>query len=376
MPEVGPISPPDKVSRASRTIRALAFLGLLAAVVFVIGGCAAAPDGQGAWPGFFAPPATSAEGKAIDSLYFYVFLIAVGVFLLVEGLLLWIVLRYRRRPADGGLPTQTHGHNGLEILWTLIPAAIVTALFVATIDTLAFVEELDPEPQGVVVDVVGFQWQWTFRYEDEGLSFTGAGTQGPVMAIPVNERVRIRLHAQDVIHSFYVPMFRYKQDVVPGRVNQFDIVVEEPGVYSGQCAEFCGLLHADMHFTVEAMSRADYEAWVVEQRAAQPTPGPTPPPDAATVQVTSLSVVDGFEPTELSVPADTPWVVELINADPAVPHDFAIRGGNPDGSDWDGDPDAQGGETVTYQPPPLAAGTYEFYCSLHPNMVGTLSVGE
>ncbi len=78
----------------------------------------------------------------------------------------------------------------------------------------------------------------------------------------------------------------------------------------------------------------------------------------------------------MTAPADTPWVVNLTNADPAAPHDFAIRGGNPDGSDWQGDPDAPGGGSAVYQPPPLAPGTYEFYCSIHPNMVGTLNVGQ
>jgi cytochrome c oxidase subunit 2 len=356
-------------------IRPAAVAGLLVAVVLAIAGCAPAADGN-AWPGFFAPPASSAEGERIDSLYVWVFAVAVGVFLLVEGLLLWIVFRYRRRPTAEGLPPQTHGNNLLEVIWTAIPALIVAGMFVATVDTLAFVEELDAEPQGVVVDVTGFQWQWTFAYEAEGLSFTGADAEGPVMALPVGERVRFRLHATDVIHSFYVPMFRYKQDVVPGRVNQFDMVIQEPGTYAGQCAEFCGLLHYAMSFTVEAMSRADFDAWVTEQQTAGPTPGPSPPPDAVEVEVSSIGVLEGYEPSALSAPADTAWLVHLTNADPAVPHDFAIRGGNPDGTDWQGDPNADGGQAVTYQPPPLAAGTYEFYCSLHPNMVGTLTVGD
>jgi cytochrome c oxidase subunit II len=349
-----------------------AALGVIALVVVA---CAATetPNAPG-MPG--PPPASSESGVAIDRLYLIVFAIAVGVFLLVEGLLLWIVFRYRRRPTDDTLPTQTHGNNLMEILWTAIPALIVTVLFVMTIQTLADVERIDAEHEGVVVDVTGFQWQWTFEYRDEGLSFTGAGAQGPVMAVPVGERVRVRLHAQDVIHSFYVPNYRYKKDVVPGQVNEFEMVVNDPGTYTGQCAEFCGLSHYEMWFTVEAMSRADYDAWITEQQQQTPPPQETPPPDATAVEVTSISVTEGFEPAELTAPADAAWVVELTNADPAVPHDFAIRGANPDGSDWQGDPDAPGGGSASYVPPQLAAGTYEFYCSLHPNMVGTLNVGE
>ena len=193
------------------------------------------------------------------------------------------------------------------------------------------------------------------------------------MGIPINETVRIRLHAQDVIHSFYVPQFLYKLDAIPGRVNAFDIVVEQPGTYTGQCAEFCGLSHYEMFFTVEAMSRADYDAWVTEQQQA-PSPSASAPTDAFTVQISSVSITGGFDPAELSIPADAPWVVELTNVDPAVPHDFSVR--LPDDTFWNGEPDAPGGGAATYVPPPLAAGTYEFFCSLHPNMVGTLNVGE
>ena len=331
-------------------------------------------------PGFFPTQPITEQGQYVFDFYPIVFWIAVVVFILVEGLLIWIALRYRRRPSDTELPAQTHGNNMLEILWTLIPALIVTGLFVFTIDTLSKVERTDAtggNPPSVVVDVTGFQWQWTFEYRDQGVSLTGSGQTGPVMGLPVNETVRIRLHGvdTDVIHSFYVPQFLYKKDVIPGRVNEFDVVIQDQGVYAGQCAEFCGLGHADMHFTVQAMSRPDFDAWLVEQRQAEPS-GPPPPSDAPSVSVTSVSVTEGFEPGELTVAPDQPWVVQLTNADPAVPHDFAIREANPDGSDWQGDPDAPGGGSATYQPPPLPAGEYEFYCSIHPNMVGTLRVGQ
>jgi heme/copper-type cytochrome/quinol oxidase subunit 2 len=154
------------------------------------------------------------------------------------------------------------------------------------------------------------------------------------------------------------------------------VTVTTAGRYGGQCAEFCGVGHADMQFTVNAMTRADFDAWVTEQQQAVPSTPPSAPPGAPTVQVTAISITEGFDPDTLSAPADTPWVVQLTNSDTGVPHDFAIRRANPDGSDWQGDPDPVGGESATYQPPPLAAGTYEFFCSIHPNMTGTLNVGQ
>jgi cytochrome c oxidase subunit II len=324
-----------------------------------------------AWPGFFPVEPATQQGASIGALYPIVFFIAVGVFILVEGLLLFIVFRFRRRPTDDTLPPQTHGSNLLEVIWTAIPAIIVTALFVMTVATLTEVETLDDSP-AVEIDVTGFQWQWTFDYPNEGLSFTGQGQEGPVMGIPVNETVRIRLHAQDVIHSFYVPQFLYKKDVVPGRVNQFDVVVQEPGVYVGQCAEFCGLAHTDMYFTVQAMERPDYDAWLQEQ---QQNGDEEPPPDGTTIEVETPDSFT-FIPDQLSAPADTPIVFSLNNTDPDAPHNVAIENVE-DGSPWVGLPIAQAGETATYTAPALPAGTYEFFCSVHPTtMRGTLTVGN
>jgi len=358
-----------------------ALLWLLLTTAFVAA-CAAAgerPPGQltdSPPPGLFPVQSASEEGLHINNLYPIVFWIAVGVFVLVEGLLLIIVLRFRRRRGaePGDLPAQTHGNNLLEIAWTAIPALIVTYLFVATLDTLAAVERLEPEPQGVVVDVEGFQWQWTFRYEAEGLSFTGVGREGPVMGIPVDESVRVRLHARDVIHSFYVPQFLYKKDVIPGRVNEFDIVINDPGTYRGQCAEFCGLAHNEMYFTVLAMDRPDYDAWVEESREQ---PGEeTPPPDAFVIDVSTPNV-NTFEPPDLSVPADTALTFELNNTDQSAPHNIAIEQAMEDGSAWVGQPIAAAGQSATYTAPALAAGEYEFFCSVHPTtMRGTLTVGD
>jgi cytochrome c oxidase subunit 2 len=372
----------DRLHRTARWLSAAFVLTLTA----IVAACAGAQTqagyhpgyGPGAQPpGFFPLQPVSQQGQYVFDFYPVIFWIAVAVFVLVEGLLIWIVLRYRRRPTDVDLPKQTHGHNLLEIIWTLIPALIVTALFAFTVDTLGKVETANTpgDSPALTIDATGFQWQWTFEYQAQGIKLTGTGRDGPTMALPVGEKVRIRLHAIDVIHSFYVPQFLYKKDAIPGRTNEFDVVVQQAGTFAGQCAEFCGLGHADMHFTVQAMSRADFDAWVADQRRPQPSQSALPP-GAPSVALTSVGVVEGFNPTELSVTADTPWAVQLTNADAQVPHNFSIHSANADGSDWVGQPNAEGGGSAVYQPPPLAAGDYQFFCSLHPSMTGTLHVGQ
>ena len=129
-----------------------------------------------------------------------------------------------------------------------------------------------------MVDVSAFRFGWIFEYMDpgsldaetgtyepEGITISGGGREGaPEMTLPVGEPVLIRLTAADVIHSWYVPAFFFKRDAIPGRVNEFELTIEKPGVYGGQCAEFCGLAHGDMYFSVNAIAADEYDAWVAE----------------------------------------------------------------------------------------------------------------
>jgi cytochrome c oxidase subunit 2 len=358
-----------------RLVRGLLLVGAIALVAACAGRPAGFEPGNEPAPGLSPVVPVTVQGQYISDFYPYIFAIAVGVFVLVEGLLIWIVLRYRRKATDTELPTQTHGHNVLEIIWTLIPAIIVTGLFAFTVDTLGKVETANNpnDNPALTIDVTGFQWQWTFAYPDQHLSFTGTGRDGPVMALPVNETVRIRLHSADVIHSFYVPQFLYKKDVIPGRTNEFDVNVKEPGTYSGQCAEFCGLGHADMHFTVQAMNQADFDAWVSQNQ--QPSTSQQPPPAGAqTINLTAVNFTT-FDPPSLTAAANQPITFNFKNADTAQPHNVAIERANPDGSDWGGQPITQPGQTAQYVAPALAPGTYTFYCQVHPTtMRGTLTV--
>jgi cytochrome c oxidase subunit 2 len=355
-------------------------LALLATTALILAGCASTgtdPDGRGA-PGFFPPSAASTQGAGVVEIYPLIFWIAAVVFVLVEGLIIFAVLRYRRRPTDVDLPVQTHGNNLLELIWTIIPAAVVAVLFILT---LGFLEKTEARPPNdafaVTVDVTGFQWQWTFDYKDQGLSFTGLGEKGPEMVLPVGEPILIKLHSQDVIHSFYVPKFLYKKDVVPGRENQFPLTIAEAGTYVGQCAEYCGLSHNQMYMTVRAVTRPEFDDWVKAEQdkaKATPTPGPSGSgaPSGATIEL-SASSFTAFDQTSAEAPANQPLTIVFHNKDTAAPHNVAIKNATPQG-DFIGQPIAKAGETAQYAAPPLAPGEYGYYCSVHPNMTGKLTV--
>jgi len=257
--------------------------------------------GDEAWPNLFGESAegigfphevVTTEGIASAGLYLPIFLIAVVIFVIVEGLLLYMVLRYRKRSSGTDLPEQTHGSNKLEIIWTAIPMATVFVLFLVSTSVLMNDVETKSDDHGAVVDVEAFRFGWIFEYQDPatldaeagsyepaGVTISGGGREGaPTMVLPVGEPVRIRLTAVDVIHSWYVPSFFFKRDAIPGRVNEFEFTIEKPGVYGGQCAEFCGLAHGDMFFSVDARESAEYDAWLAEQAGgATPTSAETEP---------------------------------------------------------------------------------------------------
>ena len=201
------------------------------------------------------------------------FLIAVAIFFLVEGLIIWTVLRYRRRPGDDTLPAQTHGNAIAEIVWTVVPTLIVAFLFVISWQTLNTVEVVSAEPQTRVQAVAG-QFQWTFEYLDASgentastPSSSAAGEDGGLV-VPAGRTVQLSLESPDVIHAFYVPQFLFKRDVVPGRINDFEFTINEEDAgqtFRGQCAELCGAGHRLMLFDVHAVTPAEFDAWLEQQ---------------------------------------------------------------------------------------------------------------
>jgi len=214
-------------------------------------------------PHFGAPDPVTKDGHRILSLWQGSVLTALGVGAIVWSLIAWSVIRYRRRSGPSeGLPGQRSDNVPLEIFYTLTPITIVAILFGFTVFTQQKVTAKVAKPD-VVVEAVGYQWQWQFRYPDEGVVVTGTAQEPrPTMVLPVGATVRIRLRTTDVIHSFWVPRFLKKLDVIPGVENEMDVVVQDPGVFPGRCAEYCGLDHARMDFRVEAVPMADYRAWL------------------------------------------------------------------------------------------------------------------
>jgi cytochrome c oxidase subunit II len=210
-----------------------------------------------------APRAVDEQGGEVRDLYDLFFVIATGVFVIVVGLISWSIVRYRERPGDD-LPKQFHSNIGLELLWFAIPQVIVVGLFVASLGTLNTVEDVPAEP-GVTVRVEAFQWGWRFAYEGADVVVTSRARAPAEIVLPVGEQINFELTSADVAHSFYVPKFLLKRDTLPDGVNVISVTLTEQGTFRGVCAEFCGLLHAYMDFTVRAVPSDEFDDWLSDQ---------------------------------------------------------------------------------------------------------------
>jgi cytochrome c oxidase subunit 2 len=211
--------------------------------------------------------AATAQGREIEGLWAVFLWAGIGVAAIVYGLIIWSTVRYRRRPGDDELPPQFRENVPLEILYTILPILIVGGLFLLTYRAETTIEDIQSEPAATVT-VEAFNWSWRFSYEGTGVSVFGTPDDPPEAVLPAGETVRIRLTSTDVIHAFFVRDFLFKRDAIPGRTTEFDLTIEEPGVYRGQCAEYCGLDHWRMRFTIRAVPPAEFQAWLQDQEAA------------------------------------------------------------------------------------------------------------
>ena len=203
------------------------------------------------------------------NLFYWIFWAAVFVFITVGGALLYVTLRYRRKPGDGD-PPQFHGNTPLEIGWTILPILVLAVVAVPTVLTI-FDNANSPEPASMQIDVIGHQWWWEFKYEDPD-DPTAKVVTANELHIPVDEIINISLDSKDVLHSFWIPKLAGKVDVVPNNNNAMWIKAERADEYLGQCAEFCGVSHANMRFRVISESRSDFDAWLRAQKAPAEEP--------------------------------------------------------------------------------------------------------
>lgn len=215
----------------------------------------------------FKPFATPAQQERDIALL--VIAITTGIFVVVGGLIVYTILKFRRRPTDDAHqePPQVYGSNQIEVAWTVIPILIVFVLIGVSARVIAGVENASPPSQALKVTLIGHQWWWEVRYPDYGI-VTANEIHVPATSDGKNATY-LTLSSADVIHSFWVPQLSGKTDLIPNRLNYMWIDPREPGVFLGNCAEYCGTQHANMLLRVVAQAPEDFKAWAAAQQAPQ-----------------------------------------------------------------------------------------------------------
>jgi cytochrome c oxidase subunit 2 len=212
--------------------------------------------------------------RILDGVFMNTVWAAVVVFVLVEGALLWVMWRYRGKPGDAE-PAQVHGNTLLEIIWTAIPALLLAIIAVPTVRAIFETYEV-PAGDALVVEVIGHQWWWEFRYPEQGLVTANE------LHVPKGRTVTLKMKTKDVLHSFWIPQLAGKRDVFANRTTTLWFNADSTGYYSGQCAEFCGIQHGKMAFHVVVETPAEFDAYVAGlQATAPPAPADSAAPSPA-----------------------------------------------------------------------------------------------
>jgi cytochrome c oxidase subunit 2 len=250
--------------RGRRTVAAGAGVGAAA----LLSGCGLSQEQAFEISGL--PEAATAEAPLIGDLWVGSWIAALVIGFLVWGLIAWASIAYRRKKSDEGTPEQVRYNIPIETLYTVVPIFIVAVLFYWTMtngnEVLA--KESDPD---VKIGVIGQQWSWTFNYIDEDVYDVGTAATIPQLYLPVNNVVEFQLNSPDVIHSFWVPSFYFKMDLIPGRTNSFQVTPTQEGTYAGRCSELCGAYHSRMLFEVVVVSEQEYQDHLGELEAAGQT---------------------------------------------------------------------------------------------------------
>lgn len=217
---------------------------LLAAIV------AASPEGEG---GFWMPPQVSTVAHHVDSLFYFILWISIIFFVLIVGLMVYFIFRYRRRAGVGAEPSPHH-NTALEVTWTAIPLVLVVVIFF--FGFRGYLDMSTPPVNAYEILVEGQKWNWSFTYPN--------GYVDANLHVPVNRPVQLVMSSADVIHSLYVPAFRIKTDVVPGRYSKAWFEATAPGEYELFCAEYCGTSHSDMIANVVVHPPGEFETWLAQ----------------------------------------------------------------------------------------------------------------
>ena len=226
---------------------------------------------------FGMPRGGTEQGQDIFGLWQTFMIAGIVVGVLVYGLIAWSLIRYRHRKRDAA---DARGRSfdaniPLEVVYTLIPVVIVVVLFALSFRTEDRVDAVNPSPD-VTLHAEAFAWGWHFTYGDTGPTVvsppSGLGVAGPTIELPLGRTTRVVLTSNDVIHAFWVPGFLFKRDAIPGRTTEFDLTPTDLGTYQGVCAEFCGLNHAFMTFTVQVVEPQAFSAWLASQPSAEASP--------------------------------------------------------------------------------------------------------
>jgi cytochrome c oxidase subunit II len=238
---------------------------LSASTLLLITGCASED-----LPSFAMPDRdVTNQAPRILSLWQGSWIAALAVGAVTWGLILWPVVAHRRKRSHTHLPPQTRYNLPIEVFYTVVPLIMVAVFFYFTARDESEIVKTSKNPDHTIV-VTGIQWSWQFTYESDGdpeTTTTGTPAKPPTLYLPQGESVLFKLVSDDVIHSFWVPAFLFKLDVMPGQDNKFQITPKKIGTYAGRCAELCGKDHARMLFNVKVVSPDDYQAHVAEVEA-------------------------------------------------------------------------------------------------------------
>ena len=268
---------PNLSGASARRILKVALLGV---TMLVVAGCSEADQHQ--IRNLAMPDRASAQGPYTYELWKWAWIAAMLTGLIVWGLIFYTVVKFRRR-SDDEVPRQTRYNLPLEVFYTIAPVLMVVVFFFHTVRVQDEMTNIDANPD-MTVEVMGQQWTWTFNHGvgeqdtsadgeetfayDQYVYTSGTAREIPTLVLPVDKTIQFNLHSPDVIHSFGVPAFLTKLDVIPGRVNKLQVTPTVEGTYAGKCFELCGVSHSRMLFNVEVVSQEKYDAYLEELAAA------------------------------------------------------------------------------------------------------------